>query len=158
MVPPLAVLPRLPLLLLLRLRGARAADPHATTPCSAAVGSGALHRCATAPPAQRADDLLSVMTPAEIVQQTWAVDGGRPEQLLAWTSGAGGAGSVSLGDARSPEGNLTDTVARRNDLQRRIMASSAHGIPASFFNEALHSANAGGTVCEPRPPTPLPWP
>ena len=32
---------------------------------------------------------------------------------------------LALGDARSPAGNLTDTVARRNDLQRRVMASSA---------------------------------
>lgn len=39
-----------------------------------------------------------------------------------------------------------DVAAARDAMQKVVMASGDHGIPASFSQEALHSAVAGGTV------------
>ena len=117
----------------------------AESDCASPLGSGRLHRCATAPPAQRAADLLAQLSSAEIVQQTWMPDGGSAAAILEWTHGLG-VGSASLGAARSPTGNITEEVELRNDFQRKIMEASPHKIPAAFFAEALHSATAGGTV------------
>jgi beta-glucosidase-like glycosyl hydrolase len=117
--------------------------------CRADVGSGLLHSCVTAAPSQRADDLMTLLSPVEIVQQTWAPDGGDIDALMQWIgdgTNGGGLGWFSFGSARSKNGNVTESVLQRNELQRRIMAASAHHIPAAVFNEALHGANAGGTV------------
>ena len=111
--------------------------------CAASVGSGLLYRCASAPIDQRADDLLSKMSPTEIIQQTWAPYGGTAAGLYSLI-GKNGVGQASFGRAQGS--SIQARVEARNDIQKRVMASSAHGVPVSFSNEALHSAIAGGTV------------
>ena len=83
------------------------------------------------------------MSPTEIIQQTWAPYGGSAAGLYSLI-GKNGVGQASFGRAQGP--SIQARVEARNDIQKRVMASSAHGVPVSFSNEALHSAIAGGTV------------
>ena len=55
------------------------ASTDASLPCG---GSGPLYKCAAAPIEQRADDLLSKLTLKQIIQQTWAPQGGTVAQLM----------------------------------------------------------------------------
>jgi hypothetical protein len=42
--------------------------------------------------------------------------------------------------------NISACVAKRNDLQRRFLDTSPHGIPLSFINEGLHGGAPGGAI------------
>ena len=98
---------------------------------------------AFAPPAsieERADALLASLPLDKVIQQTWAPYGGTAEKMLE-KIGKSGVGQLSFGIAG--HGSIEERVNKRNELQLEIMRSS--GIPASFSNEALHGAVAGGT-------------
>jgi hypothetical protein len=98
---------------------------------------------APTPIEQRADALLARMSLDEIIQQTWAPYGGTAEHLLD-KIGNNGVGQLSF--SMAGRGSLEARVEARNALQAQIMRTSKHGIPASFSNEALHGAVAGGTI------------
>ena len=114
------------------------ASTDASLPCG---GSGPLYKCAAAPIEQRADDLLSKLTLKQIIQQTWAPQGGTVAQLMK-RIGDHGVGQLVYTFAKGA--TAAEKVASLNALQAKILNSS--GIPASFSNEALHSALPGGTI------------
>jgi len=92
---------------------------------------------------QRAEALLAKLSTEELIQQTWSPYGGAAEELLQ-KIGDNGVGQLAYKYAGS--GSIEERVAARNQLQLRVMNASKHGIPASFSNEALHGAVAGGTI------------
>lgn len=95
--------------------------------------------------ADRADDLLSRMTLAEKIAQTWAPYGtlGGTDAIAAAYNGTG-VGMLAYKVAGSSD--PATMAATRNDVQRVIVEGSRLGIPASFSQEALHSSAVGGVV------------
>lgn len=92
---------------------------------------------------QRAETLLAKLSTEELIQQTWSPYGGSADKLLQ-KIGSSGVGQLAYKIAGGS--SIEERVAARNQLQLKIMNASKHGIPASFSNEALHGAVAGGTI------------
>ena len=113
----------------------------------AALGAAPLYRDPTASIAARADDLLARMTTDEKIAQTWApygsFDGDGPAAIGARFNGTG-VGQLSYGAAGA--GDPSAMAATRNAVQQAVLDGSRLGIPASFSQEALHSAGTGATV------------
>ena len=113
----------------------------------AALGATPLYRDPTASIAARADDLLARMTTDEKIAQTWApygsFDGDGPAAIGARFNGTG-VGQLSYGAAGA--GDPSAMAATRNAVQQAVLDGSRLGIPASFSQEALHSAGTGATV------------
>lgn len=110
---------------------------------SAACATSALllpYQDATLPVPARVTDLLSRMSTAELIGQTWHPEA-QPAALLTGFC-ANGVGGTQVPSSGSPLANLR----ARNALQAACMAAQPHGIPLSFHEEGLHSGALGGTV------------
>ena len=111
----------------------------------AALGATPLYRDPTASIAERADDLLARMTTDEKIAQTWAPYGSF-DGAAAIGARFNGTGVGQLSYLAAGAGDPSTMAAARNAVQRAILDGSRLGIPASFSQEALHSAGTGATV------------
>ena len=132
----------------------------------AALGATPLYRDPTASIAERADDLLARMTTDEKIAQTWAPYGSF-DGAAAIGARFNGTGVGQLSYLAAGAGDPSTMAAARNavqraildggsgmklrppslsQVQRAILDGSRLGIPASFSQEALHSAGTGATV------------
>ena len=116
--------------------------------CAIAASAAATPAPAASPPymdaalpiPSRVSDLLSRMTRAELIHQTWHPEPQSPA-VFASVCAAG------LGGTEAPGGGTPlARIRARNALQQACMAAQPHAIPVSFHQEGLHSGAVGGTI------------
>lgn len=114
---------------------------------SAATAAIPLYKQAGVPIPERVADLISRMTPAELIAQLQNKNEGGWDQIpnITVEYGKTGIGSLFLDEMLNrtwgyyPTSTPLETLRARNALQQAFLASTRLSIPISFCEELLHS-------------------